>query len=151
YAVQIAKHLGAHVTGTSSERNREFVMELGADEHIDYTKLSPGEWKVQADFALDCVGGENLLVASATVKPGGRFISIPSSIPPEIQEKMKQQNIEAEFFMVQSNGDDMKVLSEWLAKGIIRPYINQFDFMQMAEAHTQQASGRTRGKIVLSI
>ncbi|MET0244869.1 MAG: NADP-dependent oxidoreductase [Flavitalea sp.] len=151
YAVQIAKHVGAHVTGTSSERNREFVLELGADEHIDYTKVSKNEWNVQADFVLDCVGGENLLLAATTVKPGGRFISIPSSIPPEVQEKMKQQNIHAEFFMVQSNGDDMKVLADWLANGIIKPYINQFDFMQMAGAHAQQASGRTRGKIVLSI
>jgi NADPH:quinone reductase-like Zn-dependent oxidoreductase len=57
FAVQIAKHLGAEVTGTSSEKNREFVMALGANHHIDYQAYDWSASGKKFDFILDTIGG----------------------------------------------------------------------------------------------
>lgn len=80
YAVQMAKHLGAYVIGTSSAANRDFVLGLGADEHIDY-KAVPFETAVtDIDFVLDSMGGDYIDRSLLVTKKGGTIISIPSGL-----------------------------------------------------------------------
>ncbi|MGM9477986.1 NADP-dependent oxidoreductase [Pedobacter sp. GSP4] len=152
FAVQIAKFLGADVTGSSSKKNREFLMELGCDEHIDYHDF---DWQLvsgQYDFVMDTVGGDNIEKSLLALKQGGFLISIPSGLSEEIQTKAKEKNVNAMFFLVSSNGDDMAVLSQWLHQGIIKPYIEKtFPFSEMAKAHQQIESGRTIGKVVVTL
>lgn len=151
FAVQLAKHAGAYVIGTSSAANKDFVLGLGADEHIDY-RSQPFENMVKdADLVLDTVGGNNIERSLHTVKEGGVVISIPSAVPEETAAAARQKNVDAFFFLVQSNGNDMEALATLLEKGVIRPYINHYDFSQMDMAHQQQESGSTRGKIVLTL
>jgi NADPH:quinone reductase-like Zn-dependent oxidoreductase len=152
YAVQIAKHLGAYVIATSSAANRDFVMSLGADEHIDY-KAKPFEEAVSnIDFVFDTVGGELINRSLDVIKPGGRLISIPTSISPENQQKAKDLNITCSFELVQSNGADMEQIADLLSKGILKSHLFKiYDFEDMASAHEQQESGRTVGKIVVNI
>ena len=76
FAVQIAEHLGAHVTGTSSTANRDFVLALGADDHIDYKSHNWQQSTSSFDFVLDTVGGDNLNLSIDVTKPGGSLISI---------------------------------------------------------------------------
>jgi NADPH:quinone reductase-like Zn-dependent oxidoreductase len=57
-AIQIAKHFGATVTATSSGKNRDFVLSLGADRHIDYTTEKFYETVTEMDLVIDPVGGE---------------------------------------------------------------------------------------------
>lgn len=151
FVVQLAKYAGAYVIGTSSAANKDFVLGLGADEHVDYKSQQFEEVVKDIDLAFDGVGGDTAARSIKVVKPGGLIISIPSGVPAEVVEKAEKSGVRAFFFLVQSSGSDMKVLAELLEKGIIRPYVNHFDFSQMDMAHQQQESGSTRGRIVLTI
>lgn len=150
YAVQIAKWLGAYVIGTSSETNKEFVMSLGADEHVDYKKHNIDEIVKDADFVLDAIGGDNIDASLNAVKKGGTVIMLPSMYKDIFEEKAKARGVKGLFFVVESNGDDMKKLAELMAKGIIRSHVSQkFSFDQMKQAHEQIETGKTKGKLVV--
>lgn len=151
FVVQLAKHAGAYVIGTSSAVNKDFVLGLGADEHIDYRNQLFEEVVKDVDLVFDCVGGDIVTRSIAVVKPGGMIISIPGGVPEEVAEAAKESDVRAFFFLVQSSGPDMEALAGLLEQGIISPYVNHFDFSQMDLAHQQQESGTTRGRIVLTI
>jgi NADPH:quinone reductase-like Zn-dependent oxidoreductase len=151
YAVQLAKHLGAYVIGTSSAENKAFVIDLGADEHIDY-KLKPFEEQtVDIDFVLDTIGGENIDRSLKIIKKGGSLITIPSGLSDGVAEKGQAVGVNAYFFLVSSNGEHMKELAALLEKGIIKSHVSSvFPFEEMGQAHLQVESGRTKGKVVVS-
>lgn len=151
-AVQIAKYLGAEVTGTSSVKNKDFVLSLGADRHIDYHNHDWASHPYKYDFVLDTIGGDNINNSIEITKEGGSIISIPSSLNEQVSEKAKARGINGYFILVQSNGKDMQQVASLLGKGIIKPHVSQtFTFDQMREAHLQQETGRTVGKIVIRI
>lgn len=153
FAIQLAKHMGAQVITTCSAKNRDFVKSLGADVHIDYQSQAYHETLSELDFVLDCVGGEQVILESLKVtKQGGQVISIPS---PDFSETVlaaaKDKNIDLSFILVESSGTDMNQLSDHLEKGLLIPHVSHtFNFEEMNKAHTQQESGRTVGKIVIS-
>ena len=153
YAVQIAKYLGAFVIGTSSSANRDFVLSLGADEHIDYTTPLFEKAVNDADFILDTIAGDTLTRSIDMLKPGGRLITIPSPDFPQVdKEKAHHRNISLSAMMVQSSGTDMNLLADLLEKGTLKSHIAQnFDFKDMGKAHEVVETGRTRGKIVLTL
>jgi len=152
YAVQIAKSLGAYVIATSSAANKDFVISLGADEHIDYKKHRIDEMVNDADFVLDPIGDENIDPSLNAVKKGGTVIMLPSFFKEQIAEKSKARGVNGYYFSVQSNGEDMKKLAELLAKGVIRSHVSQtFPLDKIREAHLQIETGRTVGKIVVTI
>lgn len=152
YAVQIAKYLGAYVIATSSEANKEFVLSLGADEHVDYKKNRIDEVVNDADFVLDPMGGDNIEPSLNAVKKGGTVIMLPSIYKDLIVEKAKDRGVNGYFFSVQSNGSDMKQLADLLEKGVIRSHVSQvFSFEKMKEAHEQIETGKTKGKIVVRV
>lgn len=152
FAVQMAKHLGAHVTGTSSGRNKPFVMGLGADEHIDYHHYDWSNSPEQFDFVLDTVGGDNIEKSLQAVKAGGTIISIPSGLSEQVSEQAKAKDVNALFFLVSSNGEHMKVISDWLQQGFVKPYVSAiFSFDEMGKAHEHVESGRTIGKVIVRL
>jgi len=149
--VQIAKHLGAYVIGTSSAANKDFVLGIGADEHIDYKSQRFEEVVKDVDAVFDALGAETILRSIPVVKAGGHIVSIPTTVPEDVAAKAQEKDVKAFFFLVQSSGADMKVIADLLEKGILRPYVNHYDFSQMDIAHQQQETGGTRGKIVLTL
>lgn len=152
YAVQIAKHLGAYVIGTSSAAKRDFVLSLGADEHIDYTAGPFEKVTGDLDFVLDTIGGENIDRSLKIIKRGGCLISIPSGLNETVTEKAKTLDINGYFILVQSNGNDMKQIARLLGNGGIKSHVSQtFDFERMADAHRAIETGKTQGKIVVTI
>ena len=151
FVVQLAKHAGAYVIGTSSAVNKDFVLGLGADKHIDYRNQPFEEVAKDVDLVFDCVGGDIVKRSIRVVKPGGMIISIPGGVPEEVAEAAKERDVKAFFFLVESSAPDMEVLADLLKQGVISPYVNHFDFSQMDMAHQQQESGTTRGRIVLTI
>jgi NADPH:quinone reductase-like Zn-dependent oxidoreductase len=150
FAVQIAKYLGGYVIGTSSASNKDFVLSLGADEHFDY-KSKPFEEAISnIDIVLDTIGGDNIERSFEVVRKGGTVITLPSNTSEGIVEKAKAKDINGFFFMVQSNGEDMKQLAELLEKGIIKPHVSAiYSFDEIGKAHQQIETGSTRGKIVI--
>lgn len=152
YAVQIAKHLGAYVAGTASASNRDFVLSLGADQHIDYHSQELTNAISEVDFVLDTIGGENIDRSLPVIKKGGTLISIPSGLNEAVAEKAKAAGVNGYFFLVESSGDDMKELAKLLEKGIVKSFVSQtYPFSEMDKAHKQIETGKTKGKIVITL
>lgn len=152
YAVQMAKHFGAYVIGTSSAANKDFVLSLGADEHIDY-KAQPFEEVVnELDVVLDAVGGDNIERSFEVVKKGGIVITLPSNTSEGIVEKARQKGIKGMFFMVDSDGEAMRKIASLLEQGVVKSHVSAvYSFNDIQKAHQQIATGSTRGKIVITL
>jgi len=153
FAIQIAKSLGAHVITTSSAKNKDFVLSLGADEHIDYRAQAFQEVVSDLDFVFDMFNGKILLNSVKVAKKGGAVFSIPS---PDFSEEIlilaKERNVNLSFHMVQSNGEDMNTLARLLSDGTIKPHISKtFSFDEIPQAHEQLESGRTVGKVIIQL
>jgi NADPH:quinone reductase-like Zn-dependent oxidoreductase len=153
FAIQIAKQLGAYVISTSSAKNRDFVMSLGADEHIDYREQKFEEVASNIDFVLDSMGGEVLKNSLKVVKDGGKIVCLSTFVIPEdVKVYAEQHNIDVSFVAVQSNGTDMNTLKGMLETGVLKPYVSKtFAFEKMADAHAQIESGRTVGKVIVKL
>ena len=150
FAVQIAKYLGAFVIGTASEANYDFVKELGADDFVDYHQQKFEDLVKDADVVFDTVGGDNPLRSVQTLKEGGRLVAIAGGITDEVKKLAETRKIKASPYMVQSNGDDMEQIAELMEAGTLKAYIfKEYSFDQMAEAHRQIETGKTRGKVVI--
>lgn len=159
YAVQIARYLGAHVTGTSSAVNKDFVINLGANEHIDYRTQKFEEVENNFDIILETIGGDNFIRSLDVLNKNGIIINLipdaetqldTSKVEHSTLEVARQRDLKALYFPVTSNGSDMQHIALLLEKGILKSHISQtYTFNQLPQAHTQIESGRTKGKIVI--
>lgn len=152
-AVQIAKHFGAYVIGTSSAKNRDFVLSLGADEHIDYTSENFVEKVQDADIVLDTIQGETLLNSVDVVRSNGIIVTLPTpEIPQEIKEKADKKQVNIEFLMVASKNETIKAIAQLLEKGALKPHIHKtFSFEEIGKAHLEVETNRVVGKVVVNI
>lgn len=152
FAVQIAKYLGAYVIGTASDANYDFVKELGAEEFVDYTQVRFEDELKEVNVVFDTVGGDYPKRSLDILKNGGRLVAIAGGITDEVKELAAKKNVTAIAYMVHSNGDDMEQLAELLEAGTIKSHISKvYAFSEMAEAHRQSETGKTRGKIVVEL
>jgi NADPH:quinone reductase-like Zn-dependent oxidoreductase len=150
FALQIAKHFGLYVIGTSSAKNRDLVLALGANEHIDYKQDRFEEKVTDADFVLDTVGGDNIERSVAALKRGGAVISILGNGTEVAAQKAKEQGVEIRSFLVHSSGEDMNNIAKLLETGAVKPYVeNSFPFIKMGDAHLHVETNRTKGKVVV--
>ena len=151
-AVQLAKHLGAYVIATSSGKNRDFVLSLGADEHIDYTTQQFYDVVKDVDFVLDSLGGETRMGSIDVVRKGGIIVSIVPMQYEEAQEKAHEKGVNLIIQRGQGNKEEMESLAKLLQEGALKVHISAvYPFSQMADAHLQIASKRTVGKIVVEL
>ncbi|HRP54620.1 NADP-dependent oxidoreductase [Agriterribacter sp.] len=151
YAVQIAKYSGAWVAGTASVANRDFVLGLGADKHINYNAAPLEEQVSDIDFVLDTLGGESIDRSIGVMKKGATIISIPSGMNEAVGEKAAAKGMHGYAFKVKSNGNDMKEIASLLEKGIVKSHVSDvFSFADIAKAHAQIETGRTKGKVVVA-
>lgn len=152
YAVQIAKHFGAYVIGTASSVNKDFVMSLGADEFIDYTTEKFEDRVRDADVVLDSIYGDHILRSLKAVKKGGRIISLLTFFEGEIAVKVKEKEVFAHRLSVISNGQDMGQIAKLLENGSLKSYVSSvYGFEDLPKAHQQIETGKTKGKIVVSL
>lgn len=152
FAVQIAKSIGAYVIGTSSSKNREFVLSLGADEHIDYKNQKFEEILKDIDFVFDTIGGENYSKSLKVLKKGGRIITIPSGATQNPEEQAAERGVNGKFILVQPSKKDTLQLAELLKEEKIKPHIfATYSLEKVKDAHKQMETGHTVGKIVLTL
>ena len=150
FAIQIAKHLGARVLTTCSARNRDFVLSLGADQHIDYTTRRFEEEVSGVDFVLDTIGGETLTRSLGVVREGGRIITVVPFSDEALVEQARQRNVALSFGGMRHSAEDLAALADLLARGILKPHLfATYAFGEMAQAHTQVEGGRMVGKVVV--
>jgi NADPH:quinone reductase-like Zn-dependent oxidoreductase len=150
FAVQMAKYLGAVVTGTASGDNKEFVFSLGASVHIDYEKYLFEDLLNDMDYVVDMIGGKYNDRSLEVLKPGGTIISIPSGASENIAEKAAAKGMNGYFFRVHSDGGNMKEIANLLERGMVKSFISKtFSFDEIRSAHLQIETGKTKGKIVV--
>lgn len=149
YAVQIARHIGAYVIGTSSAENKEFVLSLGANEHIDYTTQRFEVVAKDIDFVLDTVSAENSERSLSLLRKGGTLIST-NGLNEATKERAKARGIFALQMFVQSAGEDMQHMAQLMEEGELRSEVSKvYPFAKMGDAHLQLETGKTRGKVVV--
>ena len=148
-AVQLAKIRGAFVIATTSERNRDFVKSLGADEVIDYRSQRFEEVVNDVDVVFDTIGGEVQKSSWSVLKPGGILVSIVS---PPSDERAMAQGVRSAFVFIEPNADILAQLAELVDTGSLRPIVGaEFALADIAKAHALSQTGRAVGKIVLYV
>jgi NADPH:quinone reductase-like Zn-dependent oxidoreductase len=149
FAVQFAKVEGARAIGTGSARNRDFVLGLGADEYVDYTRQDVGEAVSGADVALDTVGGEVTDSLLPAVREGGVLVTIAGA-PPE--ETARERGVRAELLVASPNPEQLARIADLVAKGDVRVEIAEtMPLADAKRAHELSEGGHVRGKLVLAV
>lgn len=153
YAVQIAKHLGAHVVGTGSAAKKDFILGLGADEFIDHTAVRFEDLVTDADLVIDPLFGDHIFRSLDAVKEGGRVIALLAPFTDEkLALKVQQKKLYAHTLNVVSDGKDMQQLARLLESGEVRSHVSAtYPFEEMAKAHDAIETGKTLGKIVVTL
>ena len=148
-AVQLAKHLGAYVTATTSERDISFVKGLGADEVIDYKKQSFESMLHDYDAVFDTVGGETYTKSFKILKKGGVIASMLEQPNTELMEKY---GVKAMSVYTQVNAGKLSKLAELIDKGVVKVHVDKtFPLEQAAAALEHLQTKHPRGKVVLII
>jgi NADPH:quinone reductase-like Zn-dependent oxidoreductase len=152
-AVQIAKARGAYVIGTARETHHAFLIGLGADEAIDYTKVDVSDAVRDVDLALDLVGGETALSSIASVRDGGLLITVPSGGNIEPLREAAGKRIRVSAFFVEPDRVGMEAIAKLVADGALRPHVsNSMPLEQASHAHELGESGEIGGgKLVLTL
>ncbi|MFP7656653.1 NADP-dependent oxidoreductase [Chryseobacterium proteolyticum] len=154
FAVQLAKIAGASVSGTASGKNIKFIKELGVDQPIDYKNQRFEEILSDLDAALDTMGGEVLYGSINCVKPGGKVVCLPSYTKddPKAIELAQKRNINLMWTMLTFKRESLIKLSELIEKGLLKIFVGEILPMnEIAEAHREIETHRTKGKIVVRI
>jgi NADPH:quinone reductase-like Zn-dependent oxidoreductase len=146
FAVQLARWTGAHVIATASPRNLDFLLELGADEIIDHTRVRFEDVVQDVDVVFDTVGRDTLARSWRVLKKGGTLVSIverPSA------EKAAALGVRAVFFIVEPNRERLARVGELIDAGKLRPVVGKvFPF---AEARRAYEGAPPRGRTVLKM
>jgi NADPH:quinone reductase-like Zn-dependent oxidoreductase len=146
-AVQLAKNKGAHVIGTGSGENEEFVRKLGADEFIDYKKAKFEDKVSGVDVVFDTVGGDTQERAFQTLKRGGFLIS---TVSPPSAEKAKEFNVKVAMVEVTPKPDQLAEINRLIENGKLRVRVAAvLPLAEVKKAHQLSATGHPDGKIIL--
>lgn len=156
FAVQIAKALGAEVTGVCSPGNIDMVRSIGADHVIDYTREDFTEGEPRYDLILDNVASHSFAAYRRVLKPGGRLI--PSSGHAGMGYVLKAfllpvfvHQIERPFVST-PNQDDLSTLTEMVEAGRVTPVIDRmYPLSESAEAFRYLDHGHARGKVIVVV
>ncbi|MGE7667592.1 NADP-dependent oxidoreductase [Ureibacillus composti] len=150
-AIQMAKHLGAYVATTASEKNEAYVKKLGADEFINYRTQQFEEELSDYDVVIDTMGGDILNKSFTILKPGGRLVTIAGQPDPALIEK---HQVTASSYWLTPNGKQLAELGELLEKEILKPQVGSvFDFSaeSLQKAHELSETNHAKGKIVIKV
>src|SRR5213592_260000 len=164
FAVQIAKSLGADVTGVCSTKNVDLVRSLGADHVIDYTKEDFAKGEQRYDVILDNVPNHSLSECRRILNPNGKYVMIGGGGPndnrwigpfgrvihmlilsPFINQKMG-------MMMADANQNDLTILGDMMQSGKLKPVIDRtYKLDQVPDAIRYLEEGHARGKVVINV
>ncbi len=172
-AIQLAKHLGATVATTASEKSFKLLKSLGADVLIDYKTQDFETILKNYDVVLNSQDNKTLEKSINILKPNGHVISISGPPTPDfakemglpwylkivmsllsfsIRRKAKKRNIDYSFLFMKANGNQLENIAKLIEADIIKPVIDKiYPFEQTNEALEYVESGRAKGKIVIKI
>lgn len=161
FAVQIAKSMGAEVTGVCSTRNVEMVRSLGADHVIDYKKEDYTAGGEQYDVIVDMVGNHSLSANRSILTPAGRLVIVGGAkgdwlgplmgpikallMSPFVDQKMG-------MMIATMDGDDLAELADLMERGELSSAIDRhYPLHEVADAIRYSEEGHARGKIIIDL
>ncbi len=149
FAVQLAKHIGAHVTTTASAANHDYLRGLGADEIIDYNVVDFTEAVSNCDAVFDTVGGEVAQQSFAVLKPGGRAAFIASGGTAPAPPRDDVQSLRPAVGRTRRH---LERIVELVEAGAARvPEITLYPLSEAVAAHRLSESRHLRGKLVFQV
>ncbi|MBH1933512.1 NADP-dependent oxidoreductase [Streptomyces sp. AV19] len=151
-AVQIAKARGAYVIGTASAARHAFLRGLGADGTIDYRATDFATAVRDVDVVLDTIGGDYRERSLRTLRRGGVLVSLQPYGRRELAAAAEPFGVRAEVMIVESDHAGMAAVARLVEKGKLRAEIaGTFPLADAARAHAAGETGRTAGKLVLTV
>jgi NADPH:quinone reductase-like Zn-dependent oxidoreductase len=149
FGIQLAKHLGATVITTASERNHDYVRRLGADRVIDYNKEDFWKTVSGCDVVFDTVGGDVQVRSYMVLKPGGRLVWVA---PAPAGFRPARNDVEVLRPGVARDRAHLKRMLELLDAGAVSPpAITRFKLADAAEAHRISEGRHLQGKLVFEV
>ena len=159
FAVQIAKSLGATVTGVCSSRNVDLVRSIGADYVIDYTATDFTKAAERYDVIIDIVGNHSLSDLKGVLTPTGKYVMIGGPAGnwiaplPRVAGAMIRSRLgshEMRFFIAQLNQPDLMVLHDLMKSGQMTSVIDRvYTLSEVRKAVAYVETGRARGKVIV--
>ena len=156
FAVQVAKALGAEVTGVCSTRNAELVRSIGADHVIDYTQEDFTQGNPGYDLILDNVGSRafsdlrRALAPDGIIQPNSGHAGMSYVIKAFVLAPFMRQL--GRMFVVLPKHEDLSVLKELIEAGKVTPVIDRtYPLAKTPEAFRYMNEGHARGKVVISV
>ncbi|AOM78593.1 NADP-dependent oxidoreductase [Pedobacter steynii] len=172
-AIQLAKHLGAIVATTASEKSFVMLKQLGADILIDYKKEDFGAILKDYDMVLHSQDNKALEKSLRILRPGGKVISISGPPTPDfaktigapwfvkaivsltslgIRKKARKLDVDYSFLFMRAEGKQLQEISKLIEQQMIKPVVDKvFSFDQTNEALEYVESGRAKGKVVVKV
>ncbi|HKE49727.1 MAG TPA: NAD(P)-dependent alcohol dehydrogenase [Rhodanobacteraceae bacterium] len=155
FAVQLAKHFGAHVTGVTHTQTLELVKSLGADVAIDYTRDDFTRGSERYDLIVDCHATHGLLRCRRVLKPDGVHLVIGT---PMISMMLKCAVLTAvgsrkvSLVMARRHPGDLATIMQLVNDGKVRPVIDRrYRLDDIREAIAYVTEGHARGKVVVVV
>lgn len=173
-AVQLARHLGAHVATTVSTAKVDLVRELGADTIVDYKKQDFEAVLDGYDVVLDTLGGATLKKSLPVLRSGGKVISVAGPPDPAFARELgvnpvvrlamnalslttrrhaERLGVTYSFLFMKASGEQLRELTPLFDAGKIRPVVERvFPFDQIQDALEYVRKGRAKaGKVVITM
>ncbi len=159
FAVQIAKSMGAEVTGISSTEKMELVQSLGADHVIDYKKVDYTKTGERYDWILDTDSHNPILQVRRALRPKGVYVALGGSTLPILAGIIVGPFVSLAsdkwtglmLWWKPFNPDDVATLKELIAAGKLKPVIDrQFPLSQVVDALRWVDDGHAKGKVIIT-
>ncbi|QSQ15443.1 NAD(P)-dependent alcohol dehydrogenase [Myxococcus landrumensis] len=153
FAVQLARILGADVTGVCSSRHVALVRELGASQVLDHAQTDFTRASERYDVVLNTTFARSFLACRRVLVRTGRYVTVAHPAPQ--LDRMLSPLLPGPRFLTASvtpRGDDLRQLSAWIDSGQLRPVVSEvFPATRFADAHRACEAGRTGGKLVVDM
>ena len=155
-AVQLAKHLGAHVTAVCSGGNSGLVKSLGAGYVIDYTAEDFTAGGKTYDVIMDCVGNAPFSRVAASLKPGGALLLVIADLKGMLQapgnSRRSGKLVTAGDVRLNYTAEDLAALVRLAEEGRYRAVIDRiYPLAEIVQAHRFVDTGRKRGNVVVQV
>lgn len=148
-AIQLAKHLGAHVATTASAQSADFVRALGADEVIDYHDQDFSTVISDYDAVFDTVGGDTYTNSYKVLKKGGQLVSMMQDSDTSLEQ---QYSVTATHIFTDISAERLVAIAQLVDDGAIKVSVDKvFPLEETAQAMEYQKSGHPAGKVVIAI
>ena len=154
YAVQIAKSMGAEVTGVCSTRNVEMVRSLGADGVVDYSREDFANARLRYDLVFDNAGNRPLSALRRTLVPGGTLVynSGASMRRVAFAQLLSRMGQKVRMFLASITHDDLMYLRGLIEAGRLRSVIDRtYPLEEAGAAIAYVEAGHARGKVVVKV